>query len=583
MILWRLFLFLCLFFSVLQAGAQKKCQKTKALPGLFISKTTYQDEGRRVDKYGNAVGIQKGDRYFLLTNSHLSQGEDLEFLDLNECPVNFEIKGHYAKNDLTDLALIEIKTADTAPFLPLFVYHDDVNGRSRIITHATALQKWQDNRQCGLSEKWTYLISDHGNCLKRVSSDPALHTFLMVAPHNLERVRPILLNEQLSSARSSYHPLSNLSRTQLVSVYRDWRPVSLGLEYMSLLEVKPGVSGSPVLERIYFFNKHSQQYETGYELVALFKRFRAKFRSSFYASLPEILNLFSEYDRQFSSQGPRWHAPSDTSWHIHKGHFYRKMGDTLEFDPTSAPAGGSLGGEGGGSLGGEGGYSGKESSHFLSHMKYEGQPTIGFVSRDDEFPVYLYADISALNYIKYYGGSPIVLDENLDLVQQLRHRLGLSTGSHTFRTSDGIHNDTCKEIVIHDSTIQLSLGLLHKNHLGQIVETDKIVVELDSKGRQVIDDGDGGKQLRWPKQKFFAPLIEVQSQKGQTYDLSLLGLFFDHPIAFEVTPDSNNLPHRFLFTRLRKVSDERRGGPSHPEYRIVWDQTLPNIYQMCPR
>lgn len=288
--------------------------------------STYKDEatGKLQTFHGTGTIVKIGDSLFVVTASHVSQGTNLTLKTADR--TLHAIPNERLSDNLADIELIRVTDKDLVPFGVL-----------------------ADNR---FGETKSMIVGP-------VLGSGANVEGLSITPSGDDRIpQASWTSAKADEWRGKSVPAKQGLGITDISGDRYLRYNLARNEYVADVQIRPGMSGAPLIGREYLNGYAESKSDNSlpgaehYVLRGITKSYSRAFEQSQFATSDQILALVEHF-----TSGKRGFA-DQTRWHLRNGLTYRDLGNgTIEVNPTVLPAGGggSADGGGGGSADGGGG------------------------------------------------------------------------------------------------------------------------------------------------------------------------------------------------------------------------------------
>ncbi len=293
--------------------------------------STYNDEvtGKAQRFHGTGTIVKIGDDYFVLTASHVSQGDNV-ILQSGGRRLQF-LKHERLSDNLADIELIRISEEDVKPF--------GVLAYDRL-----------DERQSSIVGP----LVDSGLEIQGLSVTPS-------GDHKIPQASWNLNADEWKNKAPAAKP--GLGATDLTGD-RYLRSTLAADEYIADVQIRPGMSGAPLIGRDSFNGYSERGKDSGglpgsdrYVLRGIAKSYSRAFEESHFVTAEQISRLLESFNA-----GKRG-TLDPTRWRLRNGLTYRDLGSgTQEINPLNAPAGGGGSADGGGGGSADGGGNGSADS-----------------------------------------------------------------------------------------------------------------------------------------------------------------------------------------------------------------------------
>lgn len=510
-------------------------------PPWLVSIRTQNSSGAEVEGTGSIV--KKNNRFYVVTASHVSQGDKLEILQRGK---PLEVVGRLSDN-FNDAEMFEVrKFSGNFANDEILASYDDKT-RQFWVLHSLQMEKNQ----------------------------------LLAAGE--EVVLPLRIGIKNNPKEWQFYnaPHSGLGKWN-ASADGKAQPTLGGGELTSRMKISPGMSGSPLIgtlsdngitNQYYAFENQGKLMFAEFALMGIATRYLCDFDRSYFTRMERVVDLMEKYE-----QGVRGSVDA-THWKQKNGIPYRDLGDgTLETNFLSSVAGG------GGST--DGGNTSKAMNPCDNPATYQGiiwkdKPTVAFRmipkdKRENSQPVVVYANLTSVDFIKrnekFYEVQPI--HEGGPLLSLLKEKAQMSS-DHFFLDNANLPRGVyCKGRFIHPSQDLLEYRGDHLRASITACGGEQIYFELDKNGALV---GSGNVT--------FQPVIRVKAKKsGQVYTIDLRNLFFtDLSANFQSPYEKNKDPKKMLEQVYRNLSlgirDQESG---HEQVLDLSTQLLGIIFKYWP-
>ncbi|MCM2323570.1 MAG: hypothetical protein NDJ90_09955 [Oligoflexia bacterium] len=502
--------------GMLFASSNMDAHADEATAGIVPVYSTYKDEksDRLITIKGAGTLIQDGDRFFILTAAHVSQGTFGLRVEIDGKPA--EILGRRADNR-HDLELIE--TGRPKPETGVFAAYDP-------------------SCDCYLTKglAWVYRIGPQ--IMKMGYQDPDGVAYCGYTCTQYELIIPPWSpsRPESSSANGSVYGKNFGQKTEPIFT------VDSGLAMYSQSTLIRGMSGAPIVS---YREKPTLSVPQLAGVALSFHRFH---KGTSFASAQAIATLRRDYLGQ---------APSESvQWHLESGAFFRTYPDgTREIrspsdhsgnflmqdsgNGTSAEGGNGTSVEGGNGTSAEGGGSVRALRNWGKtkpqpfEVIYQGKPSGGFQIRDPQGRLHLLSpDAESLNFIQRNRGKSCSIEalsagvSLLDTLVQRSDPGSLASGSRVEGSLDRFLSATA--IPRFARHMGASLELKERKLVIRFWAKQRATFfrkEWESNFELVLDEK--GIPLG-SNQKDFFPIVEVRDpETGDVYEVDLQDLFFD--------------------------------------------------------
>lgn len=489
----RLPLFLCMALAIPFANAGEPVPPGKAGMVPVVSEYSDIETGRKVQITGTGNLVvdraASGDRWFILTDAHVSQGENLR-IQLGGKAVS--ILGRLADNR-NDLEFIEIAPPDEKPLL---IY---IPQRKVYVLSQDRLEDWTVRK--GFSGREI----DPERTVAMSAFAPS-EGFLLVPPWMKVARRDLevtLGNGLLREGDSIPHVEETLYGQELYAE---------GL-------IIPGTSGAPLMNQSLLPDGSSSV-----RLKGIAKRYLNHFKGSYFATADTVIALRDRY-----LSGERGHT-DETRWHYGHQTTFRDFGHgTREIitQLNSGNAGNATSRESGGGTSSDGGSTARTtaSADIPAGMLWHGKPVLGIRLTDARGSRNFQATVATLDAVERYqkiGGraEPIPTGSNLmELARQRFRRPSLPFSA--VRSIAGFPGQIRFEGIFlsFDSRgMRAILRMPSRDPQAGYSEGELLTFTLDPQGRH-----------REAGAAHYQPVISVTASNGESYRIDISGLFFEDP------------------------------------------------------
>ncbi len=325
------------------------CELGNSQPGFMIYvQSTYSDRaqnGKPITISGYGFLAKNNDRYFVICDSHLSQGDTTSLRSVSNGR-SISWFARIADND-RDIEIFEVKKAEVEN-LPAFSIDQNA-----LVMSVSLIPSWKNKEGLFRIGKNVYI--------------PVTQSLLKMG----KEYQP-LANSFLDQGLHGYASDDEMARDR-GDLMTNWN----GEGWISDSGVVPGMSGAPLLQEIILNNTAMVK------ILGLATGYHRYFKRSYFSEEKQILNLLSDFESGRSLQ------KSTTKWQFYN-FLYRDFGNgNLEISPLRTlsgslrRAGGGTGGDSGGGTGGDSGGDSQGQNPFKNlginwGMKVQGEDTIAF-------------------------------------------------------------------------------------------------------------------------------------------------------------------------------------------------------------
>lgn len=356
-------------------------------PSLVLVRSTYLDElTKRPIQFtgiGVLVSIPAPDRSFVLTSSHLSQGNDLELLSGGVKPLTPSHPGQARLADnWADLELIEV----TGQSLSVLARWESTEGKFFLLPEKARNWFWEGN--------WfSRLFSSAPEFFRASSTFQGMITPLVTPRASWVQTPP---EDFRASVPKSLRYVGLFGSGEVGELEQTLAQSELSIDAKTAL----GMSGSVLIH----VNRGNPEGRAA-KILGLSKSVSRKFSRSFFSKPEQIQKLVSAY-----LSGSRGRL-GPAHWRVRNGLLYRDLGnDSLEISPLALPTGGGISSDGGNGIRSDGGFGPQEGMdpylQFSIHegMRWHGREVIGFRVHDSHPHHGLYfASLQSLDLFRLLG------------------------------------------------------------------------------------------------------------------------------------------------------------------------------------
>jgi len=441
-------------------------------------------------------------RYFILTASHVSQGDNFDATVGTEKLIPVSPNSRLA-DTRKDIELIEIYKPHTVQPLAWLKTLD--NGIFRFTTEFRLINSellQHVDSQLYITPFWVESPISTFN-----STNFNIGAFLILPIKNF-------CDHQMAGPNVNSEPLPPVPLKE--SIYGDVQYAAQGTI------IAPGMSGAPLFKK-----ENSIKNNNSFILDGIALKFERFGIGSFFSNAESIMNLFNSY---LNKENIEHRSVEPIYWKSRLGLLYREFCSNwnncnhknLEIAPDTIPAGGGTEGDGSGPITNNKCGRGDFINDFklTSGIQYEGKNSIGFQitqkSNGDSF--YIDANLAALDFIfqnkNKFEFQPVIQGRALIPILLNRYKINIEKSKLPLIINYSDYPDFSLNI----SDEKISIKTLSPRYNLENVEL--IEFSLDKFGRLLDENGNA-------KSVDFKSIIEVSgSTTGTIYYVDLRGLFF---------------------------------------------------------
>lgn len=478
----RFFLLLAYAFLCLPSYAGFFTTTPSTDPAFLVTIRAKNLDGSYTEGTGSIV--KKGDKYYVVADSHVSATEHVEILQ-GKTPL--EIQGSLA-NNFRDAKIFEVKK-------PSSTFQE----KDSLATYDSHLGK--------------FLIVQDG-LFQTDQLVPAGETAHVA-------VRSVLKN-----ASTGWHPPTYLEGGNRNNT-SSWNVQSTleGNELSARMKLAPGMSGAPLVGKLpnqpsFVFEREGKFQQSNATLLGVATRYLCDFDRSYFTPIDVHLSLLEQYET-----GKRG-AVDQTVWQKKDNFSYRDLGNgSVETNTSAAIAGGGSSVDGGGGSSVDGGKGAKTTAcqNSLAHqgLVWRGKPVLAFKLKPkdpaQDTPIVLYANLAAVDFLRKneerYQVETVEL--GTPVLPLLKEKIPIHS-DHFFLESRMLGRSVvCDQKFSRPAQDLIEYRGDHLRLSLSVCGGEQLVFSIDKYGALV---GSGS--------KVFQPVIRVPSKSGQLHTIDLRNLFF---------------------------------------------------------